>query len=118
MNQTQILRQQLNNLPLFSPEVEIEALVANYLAGKEQIAQIVELQAETKRQIQRIISDTGIDRWETRSGSVLVPASGIVVSYDAHGLDGVRLQSKTVNRYILPFRSERVVSGGIRIVGY
>lgn len=125
MNQTQFmqqhleeLQQRLQELPPLPADQEMEALVWTYLTARERIEAFIEQQAQAKRRVRQIIEETGISEWNTLSGSVIVPADGIVVTYDAAALDAVRQASKTVNRFILPHRRETLRSGGIRITPY
>lgn len=118
MNQVQFLHAQIVDLPAQASELEMETLVATYLTAKQQMEHFAGVGAEAKVRISQIIGFTGQSEWATASGKVIVPAPALIVSYDAHGLDGVRAMSKTVNRYILPFRSETLRSSGIRITGY
>lgn len=118
MNQLQFLQSQMVGLPAQASELEMETLVATYLAAKAQMEYFGEVGSEAKGRIAQLIDLTGRSEWATASGKVIVPASAVIVTYDARALDGVRAQSKTVNRYILPFRSETFRAGGIRITGY
>jgi hypothetical protein len=118
VNQLQFLQAQMVGLPAQASELEMETLVATYLAAKAQMGYFNEVGAEAKGRIAQLIDLTGREEWATASGKVIVPAPAIIVTYNAHALDGVRAMSKTVNRYILPFRNETLRAGGIRITGY
>lgn len=118
MNQLQFLQTQLQELPALPAEQEMEALVANYLAARERIESFVEQQAQAKRRVKQIIDETGVLEWSTLSGSVIVPADGVIVSYDAHALDALAASNRSLGRNIRPHRRETFKAGGIRISPY
>lgn len=118
MNQVQYLQHQIQGLPAQASELEMETLVATYLTAKEQMELFAGVGAEAKGRMAQIIQFTGQDEWLTASGRVIVPAPGIIVSYDAHALDALRASNRTFNRLILPHRNETLRAGGIRVTGY
>lgn len=117
MNQVQFLQQQIAGLPPMANELRMEVLVANYLAAKAQMEQFIDAQALAKGEIVGIIEQTGITKWDTKSGKVIKPADATIISYDAKALDALAASNKTLARQILPHRNESVRSSGVRITG-
>lgn len=115
MNQVQFLREQLNVSAGSPGEAQVNALVATYLAAKEQIADLVNVQAEAKLGIRQIIDSTGIDEWNVSSGKIIVVADSTIVAYDAKALDKLAADNVRFRNKVYPFRSESIRSGGIRI---
>lgn len=115
MNQVQALQSQISGLSPFSASLEMETLVATYLVAKAQLEQFVQTQTAAKGRIAEIIEETGITKWDTKSGKVMVPAPSVVVSYDATALDALAASNKTLARQILPHRREVERAGSIRI---
>lgn len=116
MNQIQILQQQLGEASVYGQDYEVETLVATYVAAKESIADLVDIQAGAKGRISQIIRESGIDVWDTRSGKVIVPADATIVTYDSTALDRLASASGVFRRKVFPFRHETFRAGGIRIL--
>jgi hypothetical protein len=115
MNQLQLLRSQLVELPVAPGEDVVNQLVATYLAAREQISDLVNVQADAKRGIRQVIDQTGQTDWNVDSGIVLCPADATIITYDAGALDRLAALSHAFRRKVYPFRSQTVRAGGIRI---
>lgn len=115
MNQLQLLRSQLIDLPAAPGEEEVNRYVATYLAAREQISSLVDVQAEAKRGIRQVIDATGQSDWNVDSGVVLCPADATIVTYDAGALDRLAEASDAFRRRVYPFRTQSFRAGGIRI---
>lgn len=115
MNQVQFLREQLVALPASPSAAHVNSLVATYLLAKDQIEELVNVQADAKAGIRQVIETTGIERWETSSGLVTCPNDSTIITYDASALDRLAAANVTLRNKIYPFRKESVRLGGIRI---
>lgn len=118
MNQVQFLRERLTELPASPNDAQVNSLVATYLAAKDQIAELVDVQAHAKLSLRRIIEETGIHDWTVASGTVLTPADAAIVVYNAASLDKLAAASAVFRRKVFPFRTESFRAGGIRIVAW
>ncbi len=99
---------------LLPVEAVAEAL-SIYLEMGERIAELDMIRASAKQVVADVLAEIGADRLETAVGVAYVTAPSIRSSYDAKGLDKLKVAMPSLALLLAPYRTEREIAGTLTI---
>jgi hypothetical protein len=86
-----------------------------YLEMGERIAELDVIRASAKQVLADVLAEIGADRLETAVGVAYVTAPSIRSSYDAKGLDKLKVAMPSLALLLAPYRTEREIAGVLTI---
>ena len=95
-------------------EAAAEAMTI-YLEMGERIAELDVIRASAKQVLADVLAEIGADRLETAVGVAYVTAPSIRSSYDAKGLDKLKVAMPSLALLLAPYRTEREIAGTLTI---
>ncbi len=95
-------------------EAAAEAMTI-YLEMGERIAELDVIRASAKQVLADVLAEIGADRLETAAGTAYVTAPSIRSSYDAKGLDNLKVAIPSLALLLAPYRTEREIAGTLTI---
>jgi hypothetical protein len=95
-------------------EAAAEAMTI-YLEMGERIAELDVIRASAKQVLADVLAEIGADRLETTVGVAYVTAPSIRSSYDAKGLDKLKVAMPSLALLLAPYRTEREIAGTLTI---
>lgn len=95
-------------------EAAAEAMTI-YLEMGERIAELDVIRASAKQVLADVLAEIGADRLETAAGVAYVTAPSIRSSYDAKGLDKLKVAMPSLALLLAPYRTEREIAGTLTI---
>lgn len=95
-------------------EAAAEAMTI-YLEMGERVAELDVIRASAKQVLADVLAEIGADRLETAVGVAYVTAPSIRSSYDAKGLDKLKVAMPSLALLLAPYRTEREIAGTLTI---
>jgi predicted RNA-binding Zn ribbon-like protein len=95
-------------------EAAAEAMTI-YLEMGERIAELDVIRASAKQVLADVLAEIGADRLEATAGVAYVTAPSIRSSYDAKGLDKLKVAMPSLALLLAPYRTEREIAGALTI---
>ena len=95
-------------------EAATEAMTI-YLEMGERIAELDVIRASAKQVLADVLAEIGADRLETIVGVAYVTTPSIRSSYDAKGLDKLKVAMPSLALLLAPYRTEREIAGTLSI---
>jgi hypothetical protein len=93
------------------PAEAAAAAMTIYLEMGERIAELDVIRASAKQVLADVLAEIGADRLETAVGVAYVTAPSIRSSYDAKGLDKLKVAMPSLALLLAPYRTEREIAG-------
>ena len=97
------------------PAEAAAAAMTIYLEMGERIAELDVIRASAKQVLADVLAEIGADRLETAVGVAYVTTPSIRSSYDAKGLDKLKVAMPSLALLLAPYRTEREIAGTLTI---
>lgn len=97
------------------PAQAVAEAITIYLEMGERIAELDVIRASAKQVLADVLAEIGADRLETAAGVAYVTAPSIRSSYDAKGLDKLKVAMPSLALLLAPYRTEREIAGTLTI---
>lgn len=97
------------------PAQAVAEAITIYLEMGERIAELDVIRASAKQVVADVLAEIGADRLETDAGQCYVSKPSVRTSYDAKGLDQLRIAMPSIGLLLAPYRTVREVAGTVTI---